>query len=88
MAKNENEITIGLGWLDTILKTIKKYGVLEIFKALLLLFFVSMTIRICINPDFIFEAWKEWTDRNHEKELVERNDKDEKLKNTLNQFLN
>lgn len=87
MAKNENEITIGLGWLDTILKTIKKYGVLEIVKALLLLFFVSMTIRICINPDFIFEAWKEWTDRNHEKELVERNDKDEKLKNTLNQFL-
>lgn len=87
MAKNENEITIGLGWLDTILKTIKKYGVLEIVKALLLLFFVSMTIRICIDPGFIFEAWTEWAKRNHDRELVERNEKDEKLKNTLGQFL-
>lgn len=87
MAKNENEITIGLGWLDTILKTIKKYGVLEIVKALLLLFFVSMTIRICIDPGFIFEAWTEWAERNHYRELVERNEKDEKLKNTLGQFL-
>ena len=87
MAKNENEITIGLGWLDTILKTIKKYGVLEIVKAILLLFFVSMTIRICIDPGFIFEAWTEWAKRNHDRELVERNEKDEKLKNTLGQFL-
>lgn len=87
MAKNENEITIGLGWLDTILKTIKKYGVLEIIKALLLLFFVSMTIRICVDPGFLFEAWSEWSKRNHDKELVERNEKDEKLKNTLSQFL-
>lgn len=87
MAKNENEITIGLGWLDTILKTIKKYGVLEIIKALLLLFFVSTTIRICVDPGFLFEAWSEWSKRNHDKELVERNEKDEKLKNTLSQFL-
>ena len=87
MAKNETEITIGLGWLDTILKTIKKYGILEIFKALLLLFFISMTLRICIDPGFIFEAWNEWAERNHEKELVERNEKDEKLKDTLSQFL-
>lgn len=87
MAKNESEITIGLGWLDTILKTIKKYGVLEIIKALLLLFFVSMTIRICVDPGFLFEAWSEWSKRNHDKELVERNEKDEKLKNTLSQFL-
>lgn len=87
MAKNESEITIGLGWLDTILKTIKKYGVLEIIKALLLLFFVSMTIRICVDPGFLFEAWNEWSKRNHDKELVERNEKDEKLKNTLSQFL-
>ena len=87
MAKNESEITIGLGWLDTILKTIKKYGVLEIIKALLLLFFVSITIRICVDPGFLFEAWSEWSKRNHDKELVERNEKDEKLKNTLSQFL-
>ena len=60
---------------------------MEIIKALLLLFFVSITIRICVDPGFLFEAWSEWSKRNHDKELVERNEKDEKLKNTLSQFL-
>jgi hypothetical protein len=56
MAKSESEITAGLGWLDTILKIIKKYSVLEIIKAMILLMLLSMSIRICIDPSFIFEA--------------------------------
>lgn len=78
--ENSNQITIGLGWLDTILKTIKKYGLLEIVKAMILLMLLSFTVRICIDPSFIFEAWKNWQDKYHDIELVERGTKDSVLK--------
>ena len=84
MAKNENEITVGIGWLDTILNLIKKYSILEIIKAMILLMLLSVTIRICIDPSFIFESWKDWQNRYHETELIARSEKDEKLKEYLN----
>lgn len=87
MAKSDTEITVGLGWLDTILKIIKKYSILEIIKAMLLLMLLSVGIRMCIDPSFVFEAWKEWQDRYHETELVARSEKDEKLKDYLNLWL-
>jgi hypothetical protein len=83
MAEKHNEITLGLGWLDTILKTIKKYSVLEIIKAMILLFLLSMTIRICIDPSFIFKQYEVYRKDFHDKELVERNNKDEQLKTNL-----
>lgn len=83
MANTKDEITMGLSWLDTILKTIKKYSILEIIKAMILLMLLSLTIRICINPAFIFEAWKEWQDEYHNIELVERSQKDSDLKDYL-----
>jgi hypothetical protein len=70
--------------LDTILKIIKKYSILEIIKAMLLLMLLSVGIRMCIDPSFVFEAWKEWQDRYHETELVARSEKDEKIKDCLN----
>lgn len=79
----ENQITVGIGWFDTVLNIIKKYSIIEIIKAMLLLMFLSMTIRICIDPSFIFEAWKEWQIQHHNAELVERNNKDELLKDYL-----
>ena len=83
MAKNGEEITVGIGWLDTILNLIKKYSILEIIKALMLLMLLSMTIRICIDPSFIFEAWRDWQKRYHDVELVVRAEKDEMLKGYL-----
>ena len=82
MAK-ENEITSGISWLDTALNIIKKYSVLEIVKAMILLMLLSVTIRICIDPSFIFEAWKEWQTKYHNTELVVRSGKDEMLKDYL-----
>jgi hypothetical protein len=70
--------------LGTILNLIKKYSILEIIKAMILIMLLSMTIRICIDPSFVFEAWKEWQDRYHETELVARSEKDEKIKDYLN----
>ena len=87
MSKNEtdskNEITIGIGWLDTILNLIKRYSILEILKAIILLLVLSMTIRICINPSIIFDTWKEWEKRDHDIELAVRAEKDEALKDYL-----
>ena len=87
MAEKHNEITLGLGWLDTILKTIKKYSVLEIIKAMILLFLLSMTIRVCIDPSFIFKQYEAYRKDFHDKELVERNNKDEQLKTNLVSWL-
>ena len=87
MTEPGKEITVGIGWVDTILNIMKKYSILEIIKAMLLLMLLSMTIRICIDPSFVFEAWKEWQERHHETELVERSNKDEKIKDYLNLWL-
>lgn len=78
--QNVNPITAGLGWLDTILKTIKKYGILEIVKAMLTLMLLSLTIRICIDPSFLFEMYQNWYRENHNVELVERSEQDSLLK--------
>ena len=78
--QNVNPITAGLGWLDTILKTIKKYGILEIVKAMLTLMLLSLTIRICIDPSFLFEMYQEWYKKHHNVELVERSEQDSLLK--------
>lgn len=78
--QNVNPITAGLGWLDTILKTIKKYGIMEIIKAMLTLMLLSLTIRICIDPSFLFEMYQNWYKENHNVELVERSEQDSLLK--------
>lgn len=78
--QNVNPITAGLGWLDTILKTIKKYGIMEIIKAMLTLMLLSLTIRICIDPYFLFEMYQNWYRENHNVELVERSEQDSLLK--------
>lgn len=78
--QNVNPITAGLGWLDTILKTIKKYGIMEIIKAMLTLMLLSLTIRICIDPSFLFEMYQNWYRENHNVELVERSEQDSLLK--------
>lgn len=83
MSKEQNEITLGLGWLDTILKTIKKYSILEIIKAMILLMLLSVTIRLCIDPSFIFKQYDVYRERFHNTELVVRNEKDEQLKENL-----
>lgn len=87
MSKETNEITIGLGWLDTVLKTIKKYSILEIIKAMILLMLLSVTIRICIDPSFIFKQYDDYRERFHNTELVVRNEKDEQLKENLSSWL-
>lgn len=78
--QNVNPITAGLGWLDTILKTIKKYGIMEIIKAMLTLMLLSLTIRICIDPSFLFEMYQNWYRENHNVELIERSEQDSLLK--------
>ena len=78
--QNVNPITAGLGWLDTTLKTIKKYGILEIAKAMLTLMLLSLTIRICIDPSFLFKMYQNWYRENHNVELIERSEQDSLLK--------
>lgn len=87
MEKMTEGITLGVGWLDNILKTIKKYSIWEIGKALMLIIVLSLTVRICIDPTFLFESWKEWQENYHEMELVERSDKDSRIKAHLDTWI-
>lgn len=87
MSKTTEEITIGLGWLDSILKFIKKYGILQILKAMMLLLIITMTIRACINPEFIFEHFRSWQQNYHNAELVDRNEKDAQIKALLDAWI-
>lgn len=41
---------------------------------------LSLTIRICIDPSFLFEMYQQWYKDNHNVELVERSEQDSLLK--------
>ena len=87
MPKSETEITSGLSWLEKLLQLYKKYGIWNIFKALLVLLLVSFTIRICIRPEFLFDKYVEYMKSIHTQELQIRTEKDQQIKNLLPTYL-
>ena len=79
MAKKQPDITSGLTWLGTILQYIKDYGVCSILKALIIMFILSITLRICYNPAFLFDKYSDYMAQKHTQELVSRIDDDKKV---------
>lgn len=59
----------------------------RIIKSFVLLTMLSITIRICYNPSFIFEQYIEYSTKRHNKELVQRSEYDQELKSRLPVFL-
>jgi hypothetical protein len=73
--------------LGTILKYIKEYGVINIIKAAITLMFLSIAIRVCYDPGFLFDKYIEYMQKRHDKELVLRSEKDGQLKDLLPTYL-
>ena len=87
MEKTQPDVGTGLGWLGTILKYIKDYGVFNIIKAILLLLLFGMVLRFIIYPESLFEKYAEYAQEKHAEELLVRENFDKQIKNLLPVYL-
>lgn len=87
MAKTKPDINSGLSWLERILQLCKEYGVFNILKGLFILIMLSLTLRICYNPSFLFDKYTDYMTQRHTKELNERTEYDQQVKSLLPVYL-
>lgn len=87
MAKTKPDIDSGLSWLEIILQLCKEYGVFNILKGLFTLIMLSLTLRICYNPSFLFDKYTDYMTQRHAKELYKRTEYDQQIKSLLRVYL-
>lgn len=87
MAKTKPDINSGLSWLERILQLCKEYGVFNILKGLFIIIMLSLTLRICYNPSFLFDKYTDYMTQRHTKELYERTEYDQQVKSLLPVYL-
>lgn len=87
MAKTKPDIDSGLSWLERILQLCKEYGVFNILKGLFILITLSLTLRICYNPSFLFDKYTDYITQRHAKELHKRTEYDQQIKSLLPVYL-
>ena len=85
--KKQPNIDSGLSWLGTLLNYIKQYGVFNIIKATMLLIILSFSLRLCFDPEYIFERYNKFVIEKHDIELQERAELDRQIKNNLPTYL-
>lgn len=87
MAKTKPDIDSGLSWLERILQLCKEYGVFNILKGLFILIMLSLTLRICYNPSFLYDKYTDYMTQRHAKELHKRTEYDQQIKSLLPVYL-
>lgn len=87
MAKTKPDINSGLLWLERILQLCKEYGVFNILKGLFILIMLSLTLRICYNPSFLFDKYTDYMTQRHTEELYKRAEYDQQVKSLLPVYL-
>lgn len=87
MAKTKPDIDSELSWLERILQLCKEYGVFNILKGLFILIMLSLTLRICYNPSFLFDKYTDYMTQRHAKELHKRTEYDQQIKSLLPVYL-
>lgn len=65
MAKPKPDMDSGLSWLGTILRYIKEYGFFNIIKSCILLVVITLTLKICYDPIFLFEKYNKYMEGIH-----------------------
>lgn len=85
--KKQPNIDSGLSWLGTLLNYIKQYGVFNIIKATMLLIILSFSLRLCFDPEYIFERYNKFVIEKHNIKLHERAELDRQIKNNLPTYL-
>ena len=74
-----NKVETGLNWLDKALGMVEKYKLRTIFKALLIIIIISITVGFISNPTFIFEWYKRWEEDQHTERIEQRLQTNEKI---------
>lgn len=87
MAKTKPDIDSGLSWLERILQLCKEYGVFNILKGLFILIMLSLTLRICYDPSFLFDKYTDYMTQRRAKKLHERTEYDQQIKSLLSVYL-
>lgn len=87
MAKTKPDIDSGLSWLERILQLCKEYGVFNILKGLFILIMLSLTLRICYDPSFLFDKYTDYMTQRRAKELYKRTEYDQQIKSLLPVYL-
>lgn len=87
MAKTKPDIDSGLSWLERILQLCKEYGVFNILEGLFILIMLSLTLRICYNPSFLFDKYTDYMTQRHAKEVHKRTEYDQQIKSLLPVYL-
>lgn len=83
MAKSQPDINSSLSWIGTILQYLKEYGGWNILKSIGIMFVLITTLRICYNPSFLFERYKEFSEIQHSKEQACRIKNDDNINKCL-----
>lgn len=83
MTKQKYGMNSGLSWLEKILQLYREYGVFGILKGLFILIMLSITLRICYNPEFLFDKYTEYVKNKHSKELCFREKMDQQVRSML-----
>ncbi len=80
MKKQQPDLNASLGYLGTILTYIKEYGVLNIIRAIILFVIFFLTLKICYDPAFLFNTYKEYKAAIHQIETEEREEMDKNIR--------
>lgn len=67
--ENMSKVDNGLNWLDKALQLIDKYRIATIFKGLLILLIVALTVGFINDPTYIFRKYKEYEQADHERKM-------------------
>lgn len=73
-------------WLETlknVLKFMKEYSILDFIKSCAVTILLTLTIRLCYNPEFIFKQYLEYVRTTHTEETLIREDHDAMIKELL-----
>lgn len=62
----------GIGILERVLNITKKYSLLEIFKAVILMVIMVMVIQFSFNPEKVFEVYDSYKERLHDEGTSQR----------------
>lgn len=71
----------------TLLSSIKDYGIFNIMKAFMLMVMFSFVVRVMVNPNFLFRAYKEFIATEHVIEMTERERNDLEVNKRLPVYL-
>jgi hypothetical protein len=73
------KIDKGLGFFERALNIVEKYKFKTVFKAVIYILIIAATIGFISNPTWVFEQYKIWLEKQHETEMITREEIDTRI---------